>query len=149
MCKWTWDQEHDEITLTIDITATKNDIKVIPTTSSLKVYLKDDLIMDKEFSKPISPSDVVWYLDKGLIIQITKKENEWWDCVFIGDEKIDVNEVASSRPIGLDNLDDEARMTVEKMMYEQKCKANGVETDEDVKKKEIMEMINKSKKEDK
>lgn len=148
MCDWTWEQEHDEIIITIKTAAVKDDVRVEPTSTTLKVYIKDELILDRVFSKHIVPSEIIWYIDEGLILQLNKKTNEWWDCVFEGDEKIDVNEIASTRSLGMENLDDEAKVAVEKMMYEQKCKSSGVESEEEKQKREIMEMIQKNSKEE-
>lgn len=144
MVAYTWEQEFDEITLTIPTSALKPDIRIIPTLTSIKVYIKDELILDRLFPNTIIPSEVIWYFDSNLIIQITKSENKWWDCAFVGDTKIDVNEVANSRSVNMDGLDKDAKMAIDKMMYEQKCKAEGKESEEDKKKKEIMDLLKKN-----
>ena len=49
------------------------------------------------------------------------KKHEWWECFLVGDDKIDTSKVVPATEY-IGDLDQETRMTIDKMMFEQRMK---------------------------
>ncbi|KAG0437213.1 Nuclear movement protein nudc [Dictyocoela muelleri] len=124
-----WSQEIDEINIDIDF-KNKNakDIKVNVSDLDMKIICSDEILLSGKLNNSVytGHKDILWYIeDDKLFITLNKKEKKWWDSLFVDSEKIDVNEVVQSKNGNFDDLDDEAKQVVEKMMREQSDKKRG------------------------
>lgn len=111
-------------------------------TETLKVGLKGEplLIQGKMFGK-VKPDDCMWTLVDNKIVQISLEKLDgmkWWSCVMQGDPGIDTKKIVPENS-KLSDLDGETRMTVEKMMYDQRQKALGKPTSDQEKQHELLE----------
>merc|ERR1719230_2463917 len=108
----------------------------------LVVGLKGEkAIIDGELHKKIVVEDCFWTLEDGekVVIQMQKENKmEWWKCVVEGDPEIDTQKVQPENS-KLSDLDGETRMTVEKMMYDQRQKALGKPTSDNEKQHDLLE----------
>lgn len=57
-------------------------------------------------------------------INLEKKEERWWEAVFVDEPKINTRKIDCSRPIT--DLDDEAQAKIEEMMYNERQKRLGL-----------------------
>ena len=107
----------------------------------LKVGMKGQpLIIDGELHKRVIIDDSFWTLEDGRDISISlQKENkmEWWKSVIVGDPEINTQKVQPENS-KLSDLDAETRQTVEKMMFDQRQKAMGLPTADELGKQEML-----------
>jgi murein L,D-transpeptidase YafK len=112
------------------------------TNKRLKVALKGQPpIVDGEFHKKVIVDDSLWTFDtkENEINLSLQKENqmEWWKCVLVGDPEINTQKVQPENS-KLSDLDGETRQTVEKMMFDQRQKAMGLPSSDELQKKEML-----------
>lgn len=109
---------------------------------SIKVGVKGEpLILDGKLHAKVKPDDCMWTLVDNKIVQVTFEKFDgmkWWSCVVQGDEGIDTKKIVPENS-KLSDLDGETRMTVEKMMYDQRQKALGKPTSEQEKQHDLLE----------
>lgn len=125
--------------LTVDIQKTK-----------LKVGVKGQpLLVDGELHKKVIVDDCFWTLEedgggnKEVVISMQKENKmEWWKCVLVGDAEINTQKVQPENS-KLSDLDGETRMTVEKMMFDQRQKAMGKPTADEMGKQDVLEKFMK------
>lgn len=85
--------------------------------------------------------DSFWTLEDGKEISIIlQKDNamEWWKCVVQGDPEIDTTKVQPENS-QLSDLDADTRQTVEKMMFDQRQKAMGLPSSDELQKQEMLQ----------
>lgn len=109
---------------------------------TLKLGVKGEpLILEGKLHAKVKTDDCMWTLVDNKIVQITieKFDNmKWWNCVMVGDVEIDTKKIVPENS-KLSDLDGETRMTVEKMMYDQRQKAAGKPTSDQEKQHDLLE----------
>jgi len=127
---YVWTQTAYDLSMIIDICKLKNintfkakNINVIFDVHVLKIYFDNDLLLQGDFLHPIKVENSTWYKsDNQIILEIDKfKKQEWWDCFFKGDKKIDSSKITPATE-NVGDLDQETRMTIDKMLKEQEAK---------------------------
>ncbi|WIA40640.1 hypothetical protein OEZ86_013976 [Tetradesmus obliquus] len=115
----------------LDVVASKQHIRVGVT--------GQQPIIDGALTEPIKADETMWNLSDGVVeLTLTKAEGmHWWSSVVAGGPAIDVQAVEpESSKLG--DLDPETRQTVEKMMFDQRQKAMGLPTSEEMQKQEML-----------
>jgi hypothetical protein len=139
---YSWTQTLQEVTVLVPVPAgTKGRMcDVTITKSKLKVGLKGQPpILEGELSEAIKPDDSLWNIaDNTVELSLTKYDGmHWWSRVLKGEPEIDVQKVEpENSKIG--DLDAETRQTVEKMMFDQRQKALGLPSSEEMNKQEML-----------
>jgi len=109
--------------------------------------------LEGELHKRVIIDDCFWTLEdvpgaedgsKEIVIALQKEDKQnWWKCVIVGDPEINTQKVQPENS-KLGDLDGETRMTVEKMMYDQRQKAMGKPTSEEAGKQDVLEKFMKA-----
>ncbi|CAB1112749.1 unnamed protein product [Ectocarpus sp. CCAP 1310/34] len=141
--KYDWTQTLQELSVVVPVPegSKSRDVVCDITKSRLRVGLKGQpLLVDGEMYNKVKVDDSFWTLEDGKEVSIAlQKENqmEWWKCVVKGDPEINTSKVQpeSSK---LSELDGETRKTVEKMMFDQRQKAQGLPTADEMSKQEML-----------
>jgi len=120
---------------------------------SIKVGLKgQEPALEGELHKKVIVDDCFWTLEdapgdlgeKEIVIALQKEDKQmWWKNVIVGDPEINTQKVQPENS-KLSELDGETRMTVEKMMYDQRQKAMGKPTADEQGKQDVLEKFMKS-----
>eukprot|EP00752_Nemacystus_decipiens_P009016 g8048.t1 len=141
--KYEWTQVLQELSVVVPVPegSKSRDVVCDITKSRLRVGLKGQpLIVDGEMYNKVKVDDSFWTLEDGKEISIAlQKENqmEWWKCVVKGDPEINTSKVQPENS-KLSELDGETRKTVEKMMFDQRQKAQGLPTADEMNKQEML-----------
>lgn len=143
---YVWTQQLADLQVMVDVPpGTKGrDLTVVIENRKLKVGLKGQTpLIDGELHKKVIVDDSFWTLEsdggtKQVSISLQKENTmEWWKCVIKGDPEIDTTKVQPENS-KLSDLDGETRQTVEKMMLDQRNKAMGLPTVDEMKKQEML-----------
>ncbi|KAK8599903.1 hypothetical protein V6N13_060290 [Hibiscus sabdariffa] len=141
--KYSWTQTLQEVTVNVPVpTGTKSRFVVCEIKKNhLKVGLKGQPpIIDGELFQAVKPDDCYWSIEDScaLSILLTKhNQMEWWKSLVKGDPEIDTQKVEPENS-KLSDLDPETRQTVEKMMFDQRQKAMGLPTSDELQKQDIL-----------
>ncbi|XP_058095928.1 protein BOBBER 1-like [Magnolia sinica] len=141
--KYSWTQTLQETTVNVPVPrGTKSRFITCEIKKNhLKVGLKGQPpIIDGELFQPVKADDCFWSIEdeKYISILLTKQNQmEWWKCLIKGDPEIDTQKVEPENS-KLSDLDPETRQTVEKMMFDQRQKAMGLLTSDEMQKNEIL-----------
>mmetsp|Transcript_2748 Transcript_2748/g.2909 ORF Transcript_2748/g.2909 Transcript_2748/m.2909 type:complete len:348 (-) Transcript_2748:157-1200(-) len=140
---YSWTQTLSDLLVTVPVppgTKTKQ-LVVDITNTKLKVGMKGQTpLIDGPLHKRVIVDDCFWTLEDGREISISlQKDNkmEWWKCVIQGEAEIDTTKVQPENS-QLSDLDAETRQTVEKMMFDQRQKAQGLPTADELQKQEML-----------
>ena len=124
-----------------DGTAAK-DLKIDLGIKHCRLQIKGQTMVDLDWCKPIKQEDSLWCIEtdaegkKCVQLSLTKhKDQNWWDCVWQGEEKINTGNV-QPEDSKLGDLDGETRGVVEKMMFDQRAKKAGQPTSDEVEKRD-------------
>ncbi|CAK9136508.1 unnamed protein product [Ilex paraguariensis] len=144
--KYSWGQSLQEVTITIPLPpGTKSrSISWELKKNHLKVGLKGQSpIIDGELFNSVNVDECFWSLEdqKSVSVLLTKKDRtEWWKSLLRGGDEIDVQK-AEPEPSKLSDLDSETRSAVEKVMFDQRQKARGLPTSEEIKNQELLKKV--------
>jgi len=116
------------------------------TTKLIIKYLadKDNVFFDAEFCEKIDPSDSYWTIEdhKYLNLFLDKTQELIWKSAFKGHKEIDTKKVDNSKRI--DEFDHETQSALNKIVYEQNRKKQGLPTtEEELKLKSLKEAWDK------
>lgn len=149
--KYVWTQTLQEANVNFPLPeGTKSkDLNVKIQSKNLTVVLRkgshgraDDIVLaDGELYEKVMVDDCFWTVEDGnrLCIYLQKKNQmEWWNCILKGDPEIDTKKVQPENS-KLSDLDADTRQTVEKMMFDQRQKAMGLPSSDDMQKQEMLQ----------
>eukprot|EP00754_Rhynchopus_humris_P013451 Rhum_TRINITY_DN14326_c5_g1::Rhum_TRINITY_DN14326_c5_g1_i1::g.84992::m.84992 len=97
-------------------------------------------IIDDDLEATIKEDESMWTLEDGdtIVVHLQKfKDMEWWKRLIKSGEELDLQKVVPENS-KLDDLDGETRQTVEKMMFDQRQKAMGKPTSDEMGKQDIL-----------
>ncbi|KAL4297700.1 hypothetical protein GQ457_12G006800 [Hibiscus cannabinus] len=141
--KYSWTQTLQEVTVNVPVpSGTKSRFVVCEIKKNhLKVGFKGQPpIIDGELFQAVKPDDCYWSIEDScaLSILLTKhNQMDWWKSLVKGDPEIDTQKVEPENS-KLSDLDPETRQTVEKMMFDQRQKAMGLPTSDELQKQDIL-----------
>jgi len=148
--RYSWTQTLGDVSATLpplpSSTAARNlAVTITPTHLSIinKLTPAAPIIPLTALHAQVTPDDSTWTLESeagGKVLRVyLKKRNgmEWWSRLLEGDEAIDVTKI-NPETSSLSDLDGETRQTVEKMMLDQRLKAAGKKTTDEMKKEEAL-----------
>lgn len=98
------------------------------------------VLVDGVLPKPVKVEDSTWSVDdRKLLVIVLMKVNgmEWWPRVIEGHPEIDTQKIEPENS-NLSDLDAETRKTVEKMMFDQRQKAMGLPSSDELQKQEML-----------
>jgi len=142
--KYTWTQTLAELSVVIPLPAgTKTKVLDVDIKNSkLRVSIKGQAepLVNGDFHKRVIVDDSLWTLEDGDLVITLQKDNkmEWWKCVLAGDPEINTQKVQPENS-KLGDLDSETRQTVEKMMFDQRQKAQGLPSSDELQKQEMLQ----------
>mmetsp|Transcript_155576 Transcript_155576/g.270689 ORF Transcript_155576/g.270689 Transcript_155576/m.270689 type:complete len:338 (-) Transcript_155576:128-1141(-) len=142
--KYTWTQTLSALEVYVDVRPGVKAKQIICDIGgeTMKVGIKgEEMILSGKLHSKVKPDDCTWVLQDNKVVQITleKFDNmKWWSCVMQGDPGIDTKKIVPENS-KLSDLDGETRMTVEKMMYDQRQKAAGKPTSDQEKQHDLLE----------
>ncbi|ORX97877.1 putative nudC protein [Basidiobolus meristosporus CBS 931.73] len=139
-----WRQTLQEVDIVVPVPqgVRAKDLNVVIKKNHLTVGLKNQPpIVEGELCKAVKLDDSTWTLEDRKEVQIhLEKVNgmEWWENVVTHHPKIDTTKIQPENS-KLEDLDGETRTMVEKMMFDQRQKAMGLPSSEELKKMEMFE----------
>mmetsp|Transcript_13036 Transcript_13036/g.16325 ORF Transcript_13036/g.16325 Transcript_13036/m.16325 type:complete len:168 (-) Transcript_13036:34-537(-) len=138
-----WDQTLAEVSVEVVVPEGKKarDLVIKIEKEKLLVKLKSgEVYIDGELHKPVKVQDCLWTKDGNVISIDLQKANkmEWWACVIKGHPEIDTSKIAPENS-NLSDLDGETKGMVQKMMFDQRQKAAGLPTSDDMEKQEAIQ----------
>ncbi|XP_012474434.1 protein BOBBER 1 [Gossypium raimondii] len=143
---YSWTQTIQEATVIVPVppgTRSKS-VECQMKKSRLKVGLRGQPpIIDGELFQAIKPDDCYWSMEDNDSISIVlskQKQLEWWQSLVKGEPEIDTQKVEpeSSR---ISDLDPETRLTVEKLMFDQRQKALGLPASDEIQKQAMLKQF--------
>lgn len=139
---FSWVQTLSEVTVNVKVpVGTKAKmLDVVMKKDYLKVGVKGQPpVVEGELSEGIKVDDCMWALDGDVVELSLSKQNgmHWWSKIFAKDTPIDTQKVEPENS-KLSDLDSETRQTVEKMMFDQRQKAQGLPTSDELQKQEML-----------
>ncbi|KAJ1502187.1 hypothetical protein HMI55_003023, partial [Coelomomyces lativittatus] len=118
------------------------DLEVKLMKSKILVKLKKDTepLLEGDLHSTIKLEESTWFVESNELIINLQKINgmEWWKNVVTHHPAIDTTKIQPENS-KLDDLEGETRALVEKMMFDQRQKAMGKPTSEEIKKNEMLE----------
>jgi len=142
--KWTQTIKDLDITVPVDGKYKARDFEVKITKTSLRVAIKGgEVFIDGPLPKPIYLDESTWTLEtvpagKEISIHLDKANGmEWWPHVVTSAPAIDTTKIQPDNS-KLSDLDGETRAMVEKMMFDQRQKEQGLPTSDEQKQRDML-----------
>ncbi|EGZ13356.1 hypothetical protein PHYSODRAFT_335134 [Phytophthora sojae] len=139
---WTQTLQEAQVNFAVPEGTKSRQVDVEIRAGKLRVGLRGaEPFVDGSLYNKVKVDDSFWTLEDGNRICIyLQKDNqmEWWKTIIQGDAEIDTQKVQPENS-KLDDLDSDTRQTVEKMMFDQRQKAMGLPTSDDMQKQEILQ----------
>jgi hypothetical protein len=135
---YNWSQGVNDVTIQFNLpkAISKKMLEVDMTVKHLRVKIKDmdKPLVDDDFCEKIKADDSNWTIEDGqsLIFYLEKANEVIWKSAFKGGKEIDTKTVDNSKRI--DEFDSETQAALNKIVYEQNRKRNGLPTTEEEKK---------------
>ncbi|KAL3658257.1 hypothetical protein V7S43_016647 [Phytophthora oleae] len=140
--EWTQTLQEAQVTFKVPGGTKSRQVDVEIRAGKLRVGLRGgETFVDGSLYNKVKVDDSFWTLEDGNRICIyLQKDNqmEWWKTIIQGDAEIDTQKVQPENS-KLDDLDSDTRQTVEKMMFDQRQKAMGLPTSDDMQKQEVLQ----------
>ncbi|MEN2496117.1 MAG: hypothetical protein MHMPM18_000678 [Marteilia pararefringens] len=137
---WTQTLNTIEIVFKIPDISRSFDVEILPKTLTITDQDSEVLLHKKTWFKAVVYDDCLWVKeDDSIVLTVYKRDNtSWWEKLFVEEpKKLDLQKVQPENS-NISDLDPETRMSVEKMMYDQKQKQMGLPTSEVESKQEIL-----------
>lgn len=139
---WTQTLQEAQVNFAVPEGTKSRQIDVEIRAGKLRVGLRGgETFVDGSLYKKVKVDDSFWTLEDGNRICVyLQKDNqmEWWKTIIQGDAEIDTQKVQPENS-KLDDLDSDTRQTVEKMMFDQRQKAMGRPTSDEMQKHEVLQ----------
>ena len=139
--KYNWSQGVSDVTIQFPLpeAVSKKMLDISMSVNHLKITIKSKepkVLIDDDFCEKIKPDDSNWTLEDGqsLVFYLEKAGEVIWKSAFKGGKEIDTKKVDNSKHI--DEFDNETQAALNKIMYEQNRKRNGLPTTEEEQKLE-------------
>ena len=139
---YNWSQGVGDVTIQFALKQkiNKKMLKVDMTVNHLKIVIQgmDKPLIDDDFCEKIIPDDSNWSIEDGqsIIFFLEKATEIIWKSAFKGGKEIDTKTVDNSKRI--DEFYSETQAALNKIVYEQNRKRNGLPTTEEEKKLEAL-----------
>ncbi|KAJ3129599.1 hypothetical protein HK100_008506 [Physocladia obscura] len=140
--KWKQTLQEVEVRVNVGKGVRGKDLDIQIKKDSLRVAFKnkkDEPIIDGLLCKSVKLEDSTWTIDNGEVLINLEKVNgvEWWKNVIQDHPAIDTTKIQPENS-KLADLDGETRGMVEKMMFDQRQKAAGLPSSDDLKKQDML-----------
>lgn len=139
---WTQTLQEAQASFPVPAGTKSRQVDVVITATKLRVGLKGSTpLADGALFKKVKVDDSFWTLEDGNRVCVyLQKENqmEWWKTIVQGDAEIDTKKVQPENS-KLGDLDADTRQTVEKMMFDQRQKALGLPSSDDLQKQSVLQ----------
>lgn len=139
---WTQTLQEAQVNFAVPEGTKSRQIDVEIRAGKLRVGLRGgETFVNGSLYKKVKVDDSFWTLEDGNRICVyLQKDNqmEWWKTIIQGDAEIDTQKVQPENS-KLDDLDSDTRQTVEKMMFDQRQKAMGRPTSDEMQKHEVLQ----------
>mmetsp|Transcript_1182 Transcript_1182/g.2164 ORF Transcript_1182/g.2164 Transcript_1182/m.2164 type:complete len:196 (-) Transcript_1182:43-630(-) len=133
--KYNWSQSISEVTLQIPVPkGTKSRdllVKIHPKKLFIQLKSQSEPLIDGELAEKVKVEDSFWSVEDNQFIIITfeKAYEAIWKTIIVGDKEIDPKTVDNSKKI--EEFDLETQGHLQKVLYEQERKRNGLPTTEE------------------
>jgi CS domain len=143
---YSWTQTLYDVTIVaqVPVGTTSKEIHCLFGEKSLSLGLKAadaPRLLDGTLGGAVNVDECTWNLDRSdgtVTVYLEKTDTRgWWKCVVEGEPELDISKVEPDNS-KLSDLDGETRGMVEKMMFDQRAKAAGLPTSDQLRQQEML-----------